>query len=106
MTVAETLEQLQSLFNPEAAAGVNKTIQLEISGAEAGTWAVKIANKTCQLIPGNSEKPDLTLFIKDKDWLALVQRKLDPMSAFMTGKLKTKGDMGLAMQIPRLFRLQ
>lgn len=106
MTVAETIEKLTSAFNPAAAGGLNKTIQLDITGDEAGTWAVKIANQTCEIVPGGVEKPDLTLIMKDQDWLALTQRKLDPMSAFMSGKLKTKGDMMLATRIPALFRLQ
>ncbi len=106
MTVVETIEKLKENFNPAAAAGLNKTIQLDIIGAEAGSWAVKIANQTCEVIKGGVEKPDLTLIMKDQDWLALTQRKLDPMSAFMSGKLKTKGDMMLATRIPNLFRLQ
>src|SRR5450432_2976593 len=61
MTVAETFETMQKIFNPAAAAGLNKTIQWNISGEEADKWAVKIANQTCEVITGGVEKPDLTL---------------------------------------------
>ncbi len=106
VTVAETLKKLQEHFNAEAAAGLNKTIQLNISGPEAGKWAIKIANQACELIPDGVEKPDLTLSLADKDWIAIIERKLDPMNAYMTGKLKTTGEMTLAMRIPSLFALQ
>jgi putative sterol carrier protein len=103
MTVAETFETMKTLFNSTAAAGMNKTIQWNISGDEAGKWAFKIANQTCELIPGGVEKPDLTMMMSDKDWLAIAEGKLDAMNAYMTGKVKTAGDMMLAMRIPQIF---
>ncbi len=103
MTVAETFETMQSIFNPAAAAGMNKTIQWNISGDEAGKWAFKIADQKCELIPGGVEKPDLTMSMSDKDWLAIAEGKLDPMNAFMTGKVKTAGDVMLAMRIANIF---
>jgi|SRR5436309_4837308 len=106
MTVAETIKRLQEHFNPEAAAGLNKTIQLNISGEEAGKWAVKIANQVCELIPGGVEKPDLTLSLVDKDWIAITEGKLDAMNAYMTGKLKAAGDIMLAMRISSIFGLK
>ncbi len=103
MTVAESLEAMQSIFNPSAAAGLNKTLQLTINGDDAGVYAFKIANQTCELIRGGVEKPDLNLTLADKDWLAIAEGKLDAMNAFMTGKVKAAGDMALAMRIPNLF---
>lgn len=103
MTVAETFETMQSIFNPAAAAGMNKTIQWNISGDEAGKWAFKIADQQCELIEGGVEKPDLTMSMTDKDWLAIAEGKLDPMNAFMTGKVKTAGDVMLAMRIANIF---
>jgi len=106
VTVAETMKSLQEQFNSDAAVGLNKTIQFNISGDDAGNWAMKIANQACELIPCGVEKPDLTLSLVDKDWIAIAERKLDPMNAYMTGKLKTTGDITLAMRIPSLFGLR
>lgn len=106
MTVDESIKRLQEHFNPEAAADLNKTIQFNISGEETGKWAMKIADQTCELIPGGVEKPDLTLSLADKDWIAISEGKLDAMSAYMTGKLKTTGDIMLAMRIPNIFALR
>jgi putative sterol carrier protein len=106
MTVAETFETMQTLFNPAAAAGLNTTIQWDISGEQAGKWAFKFADQTSQLIPGGVEKPDLTMMMSDKDWLAIAEGKLDPMNAFVTGKVKTAGNVMLAMRLPQLFPTQ
>ena len=103
MTVAESFETMVGLFNPAAAGSMNKTLQWNVTGEEAGKYALKVANGTCELITGGVEKPDITFTVADKDWLAIADGKLDAMSAFTTGKLKLAGDMMLAMKVQQLF---
>ncbi len=103
MTVAESFAAMPEVFNPAAAAGMTKTFQWNITGDEAGKWAFQIVNGEGKVIPGGVEKPDITFTVSDKDWLAITEGKLDPMNAFMTGKLKVAGDMMLAMKVPNLF---
>ncbi|BCL84101.1 SCP-2 sterol transfer family protein [Ktedonobacteria bacterium brp13] len=106
MTVAESLEGLKSAFNPAAAAGLNKTIQLNITGDDAGIYSIRVANQECELLSESVAKPDLTLTTSDQNWVAITQGKLDPMNAFLAGKVKASGDMMLAMRIPQLFKLK
>ena len=44
-------------------------------------------------------QPDLTVTMKDKDFVSIAQGKMKPQMAFMRGKLKIKGSMGLAMKL-------
>ena len=59
-------------------------------------------------IDGNANPPtvsnddkdaDCTLKMDFSDFSDLIDRKLDGMTAFMTGKLKIEGDMGVAMKL-------
>ena len=59
-------------------------------------------------IDGNATPPNVTNDDKDadctvrmdfQDFSDLIARKLDGMTAFMTGKLKIEGDMGVAMKL-------
>lgn len=106
MTVAESFETMVTLFNPAAAGSLKKTLQWNITGEEAGKYALKIADGTCELIKGGVEKADISLTVSDKDWLAVAEGKLDAMNAFASGKLKLTGDMMLAMKVPQLFPIQ
>jgi putative sterol carrier protein len=105
-TVAQTFQEMQAHFNPAAAAGLDKTIQINLSGEQGGKWAIRIVNQTFKLIPGGVDQADLTLTMSDENWLALIEGRLNPMTAFMMGKIKATGDLPLAMRVPNLFNIQ
>ena len=53
----------------------------------------------------NDDKPaDCTLKMDFSDFSDLINGKLDGMTAFMTGKLKIEGDMGVAMKLQSILR--
>lgn len=103
MTVTELFEALSDHFNGAAAAGLNKTLQWNITGEESGVWAFEITDGVGRLIPGGVEKADTTFTTTDKTWLAIAEGRMDAMRAFMTGKLKVSGDLNLAMKVPTFF---
>lgn len=104
MTVQETFEIMVKNFRPAKAVGMHKTLQWNItSDGTSKQWAISIHEQTCELFQGGVEKPDIVFHINEKDWLAIQSGKLEQTIAFMTGKVRIIGDMGLAMKIPGLF---
>jgi putative sterol carrier protein len=106
MTVDELFKMLPERFNAAAAAGVNKTLQWNITGEEPCVWAFRIVDGVGHLIPGGVEMPDTTFTTNAKTWVAIAEGKQDAMKAFMTGKLKVAGDMMLALKVPEFFHIQ
>jgi len=104
-TVKETFDAMAGRFRPDKAAGVNATIQYDISGDQGGSWHAVIKDGTCTVNAGQATSPNLTLGMSAQDWLDMVGGKLSGQMAFMSGKLKLKGDMGLAMKIGGLFQV-
>lgn len=52
----------------------------------------------------NEDAPaDATVSVAFDDFMKLAQGALDPTMAFMQGKLKVAGDMGVAMKLQSLF---
>ncbi len=102
MTIPESFEMMVGLFKPSAAGNMNKTLQWDITGPQAGKYALKIANGQCELISGGVDKADMTLTVADEDWLAIAAGA-DAMKAFASGKIKLKGDMMLAMKVHTMF---
>jgi len=63
-------------------------------------FTVDLKNGTGSLQKGLPDgKVNLTFIMKDEDLASLAAGKLNAQSAFMGGKLKLKGDMGLAMKL-------
>jgi len=104
-TVKETFDAMASKFQPSKAAGINATIQYDIAGDQAGTWHAVIEDGACAVNAGPGANPNLTLTMSSQDWLDMVGGKLSGQMAFMSGKLKLKGDMGLAMKVGSLFQV-
>ena len=104
-TVKETFDAMPTKFRPDKAAGVNATIQYDISGDQGGTWHAVIKDGTCTVNAGAAGSPNLTLSMSSQDWLDMIGGKLSGQMAFMSGKLKLKGDMGLAMKVGGLFQV-
>ena len=57
----------------------------------------------CEVQEGAHTAPDITISMSAKDYLDMVAGKLNGQMAFMTGKLRIAGDMGLALKLQSLF---
>lgn len=104
-TVKETFDLMPSRFKPDKAQGVNAVIQYEITGEGGGTWHATVKDGACAIAEGTAAAPSLTLTMSGQDWFDMLAGKLSGQMAFMSGKLKLKGDMGLAMKIGGMFQV-
>jgi putative sterol carrier protein len=102
-TVKETFEAMPTKFRADKAVGTNATIQYDVSGTDGGTWHATIKDGACAVQEGAATNPNLTLQISAQDWLDMIVGKQSGQMLFMSGKLKVKGDMGLAMKLGSLF---
>jgi putative sterol carrier protein len=93
---------LPEKFDPEKAAGLSAVVQFKISGDDGGEWVLTIKDGKLEITDGTVDGPNMTLIMKDKDYVSLVNGKLSGQKAFMTGKLKFKGDMNLGMKMQKL----
>jgi len=70
-------------------------IQMVVSGGEGGDWSIGMKLGAGE-IPAN---PTTTVTISAEDAEAMEKGTLDPMTAFMSGKIQVAGDMTLMMQM-------
>ncbi|MDW8071634.1 MAG: SCP2 sterol-binding domain-containing protein [Anaerolineae bacterium] len=103
MNVADVFDEMVRLFPAEKAAGLRARFLFRLSGEQGGEWTVTIADQTCNVTPGSTEKPDVTFLMDAADFLKMVRGELQPVVAFMQGKLKLQGDMNKAMKLQELF---
>jgi putative sterol carrier protein len=99
-TVQEFFETLPERVPADRIAGMNQTYAFDIEGA--GMWTVAIADGSVQVTDGAGEA-DATFSASEETFARVVAGELNPTTAYMTGKLKIKGDMGAAMKLQKIF---
>ena len=101
--VREVFGRISEAFNPDAAKGVDAVFQFEITGDGGGIWNVVIKDGTCNFQEGAGANPTVTMTMSTETWLGLVNKEVNGIQAFMSGKLKVSGDMMLAQRYQSLF---
>jgi putative sterol carrier protein len=104
-SISEFMARMGSALIPEKAAGIDATIQLKLTSAQAADWVATIKDGKCTLARGTVAAANLTVSADSGDFIKIFSGQLDGMQAFMQGKLKVAGDMGLAMKLVSLFRM-
>jgi putative sterol carrier protein len=102
-TVADVMQEMQGKFKAEKAAGMNETFQFDITGEGGGQWNATIADGQATFAEGTLDSPSVTITATADDWVKIVSGQLNPNMAFMTGKIKVKGNIGLASKLGMLF---
>jgi len=99
----EIFEAMPSRFLPEQAAGLNASIQFDLSGEGGGQWALTFADQKLAVTEGLTPNPSMTFSASANDYVSIINGDLNPMAAFMQGRVMVKGDISLAMKLQTLF---
>jgi len=88
--------------NPDVAKKIASSYQFKITGDNGGEWAVDLTRADNFVVPGTIPDPKVTITMASKDFVDLVDGKLNGQMAFMTGKLKIQGEMALALKLQQI----
>ena len=73
------------------------------TGDQGRLWHMDLKNPPRALGPGPSAAPsDVTLTLDEAVFVKIFTGKMNPTTAYMTGKLKLKGDITKAMVLDKL----
>ena len=87
---------------PDVVQKINAVYQFNISGPGGGSWTVDCTQPGGKIAAGVAAAPRCTVAGTDTDFLSIVNGKMNPQMAFMSGKLKIQGDMGLALKLQQI----
>ena len=99
-SVKEFFDGLSSGVDSAKTAGMTNSYLFDIDGA--GQWVVRVNDGEVEVSEGEGDA-DTTISTSEENFLAISRGELNPTTAYMTGKLKIKGDMGAAMKLQKLF---
>ncbi|KFW01095.1 Hydroxysteroid dehydrogenase-like 2, partial [Fulmarus glacialis] len=101
--VAETFRLIQGAMSEEYVRTTQGVFQFELSGDDAGTWYIDLKTKGGSA--GFGKPPvtaDVVMSMSSADFVKMFTGKLKPTLAFMSGKLKIKGNMTLAIKLEKM----
>jgi len=88
---------------PDLVQQVNGVYQFDISkDGKTESWTVDLKNGKGSVAAGKAPKADCTLAVVDDDFVGMMTGKINSQQLFTQGKLKIKGNMGLAMKLTKL----
>ena len=96
---AEINNRLES--DPAKAAGISAIYAFDLNGEP---YHITLADGKGEAGPGAPENPNITITMAPDDFIDLATGKLDGTRAFMSGKLKIKGEMALAMKLQSVLK--
>ncbi len=100
MTVQEFFDTLPDKVDPGKTAGMNNSYVFDIEGA--GEWTVSVADGAVTVVEGAGDA-DCTISASEETLMKIASGEANATTAYMTGKLKIKGDMGAALKLQKLF---
>ena len=97
----EFFDSLPGRADANKLAGVNNSYYFDIEGE--GKWLVDVRDGSLTVTEGGADDADVTITTSSDVFAEIVSGKQNPTTAYMTGKLKIKGDMGAALKLQKLF---
>jgi len=90
--------------NPDLVKQVAGIYQFDITkDGKTTSWFVDLKSGKGSVGEGKHDKPECTITTSDDDFVGMTSGKANSQQLFMQGKLKIKGNMGLAMKLSKLF---
>jgi putative sterol carrier protein len=102
-TPQEVFDSMRGSFQAAKAKGVHARYQWDLSGPEGGQWWIDVDDGKYKMGKGKIDNPNVTFVAKDKDWVAVSNHQMGGTWAYLTGRLKIRGDQGLARKLGEIF---
>jgi len=101
---AKVFEEIEKKIKGDGASLVKKVggiyeFVINGPGGKSVTWGVDLKNGSGKVLKGKPEGASVTITASDDDFVAIMTGKMNSQQAFMQGKLKISGNMGLAMKL-------
>ncbi|KAF6124792.1 hydroxysteroid dehydrogenase like 2 [Phyllostomus discolor] len=101
--VEETFRAVKNSLSDDIVKAIQAVYKFELSGEDGGTWFLDLKNKSGNAGYGEpSDKADVVMHMTTDDFVKMFSGTLKPTTAFMSGKLKIKGNMALAIKLEKL----
>jgi putative sterol carrier protein len=99
-TARELFEGLEGRIDPARTRGTTASYRFDVQGA--GSWHVDV-NDGAVRVTESGAPAECVIRASEENLLRIVRGELNPVTAYMTGRVKVEGDITLATRLRDLF---
>lgn len=103
-TPQQVFDGMRESFLADKARSVHALYQFDLSGPNGGLWWIEVNDGKMKMGRGVIQNPGVTFLASGHDWVALSNGTLPGFWAYLTGRLKIRGDQQLARKLDEMFR--
>lgn len=101
--IETTFDLIRAVINEDVVKSTQGIYQFDLSGDHEGVWFLDLKSGAGSAGQGQPPiKADVVMTMDSNDFSKMFSGKLKPTLAFMSGKLRIKGDMTLAIKLEKL----
>jgi putative sterol carrier protein len=99
-TVEQVFEELQARTDPDRLRGQHASYRFDVTGV--GSWRVDVDDGKLAVAQSDADA-DCVIETDEQTFMQIARREQNPAVAYMTGKVKVRGDTGLALRLRDFF---
>ncbi len=105
MDVEQIFKNLPQNVDVSKLGDFNATVVFSLTGEGGGDWQVNIDDGKVTTAKASAEKPTAKVVMDADDYKDMMSGKLNPVQAFMSGKVRVEGDLNAVMKLQSMFKM-
>lgn len=98
--------RMSEFYSSKGASGNRQVVHWHIKDdAGEDSFQTVLHDGSCTVTAGTDEEPRTALTLSGTEFLKVVTNNANPVTLFMTRKLKVSGDVGFATALPNMFQI-
>lgn len=87
---------------PDIAKGIGAAVAINLAGAGGGRWVLDMSCEPVKIIMDQNASAKTTISMDTEVFEKMAAGEIDPQTAFLSGKVKVEGDLGIAIKLGQL----